>query len=395
MKIYWATKLRGFLKHVSEHTEGVQFVQKDQYYETSGKLSILKSKLIRSCLLDPIGLFQVIKVSGKDCDAYGSFNRFLESDKPYFIYLENPTALYHYALGRVRRGAGKRRFQKYLHDPNLKYIVCMSEACRSTFERINMPLPETVKMKTIYPLVPKNKQIDEAAIRKKSYDEVLECLYCVQGKSFYTKGGRDILEVVTKLQDAGCKIHLTVITHLSALQEDTLQLIQGRENITLHDFAFSYDEMERIYARTAVLLQPSSADSFGLTVLEAMKGGCAILGSWLYAFPEMVEENQNGILIDPMYWTFTPDNMPNPIAWGYEKKVRLCQKRSQKYIDDIENALRTMAKDRDLVYAFAKRSLEIADTKFGEETLCDQWNDVWKSLKGDTGDEAGSLAGNN
>ena len=382
MVVYWATKLRGFLRHISEYSSDVRFEQKNQYYETSNKLHILKSKLIRSRILDPVGLFQIIPISGKDCDAYGSYNRFLKADRPYFIYLENPTALYHYALGRLKFPLGKKRFQKCLEDPNLKYIVCMSEACRSTFEKINMPLPEHVRMKTIYPLVPQNKHVNEDVIRKKCYDEVLECLYCVQGKSFYTKGGRDVLNVVAKLQKEGYKIHLTVITHIAALQKETLSLIAEQENISLYDFTFSYDQMEEIYSKTAVLLQPSSADSFGLTVLEAVKGGAAILGSRLYAFPEMIEDKENGVLIDPMYWTFTPDNMPNAIAWGYEKKVRLSKKKSQKYINDIENALKALYRDRQMLFAFSKKSLEIANTKFGVETVCEQWSDVWNSLKG-------------
>lgn len=380
MKVYWATKLRGFLRHISEHMQHVTFIDNGRYYEVKNWTGKLKSKLIRNRLLDPIGLFQIVKVSGKDCDCYGSFNRFLSSDKPYFIYLENPTALYHYALGRIRYGIGKKQFQKCLHDPNLKYIVCMSDACRTTFEKVNMPLPENVRMKTIYPFVPRNVHVDENMIRKKCYDDVLECLYCVQGKSFYTKGGRDVLEVVTRLQGAGFKIHLTVITNLSALHEETLALIQSREDITLHDFTFPYDELEQIYAKTAVLLQPSSADSLSLTVLEAMKGGCAILGSKLYGCPEMVEHNGNGILIEPMYRAFTPDNLPNPIAWGHHKKVRLSKKRCDRYINDIEQAVRSLYEDRDQLYSFAKRSLELANTKFGEDTICDQWQGVWDAL---------------
>lgn len=382
MKIYWGTRLRGFLKHVSECVEDVEFIQKSQFYEISNKKSDLKSRLIRSTAFDLIGLFQTIKISGKDCDCYGSFNRFLDCDKPYFIYLENPTALYHYALNRLRYPSGKNKFKKHLNDPNLKYIVCMSEACCSTFEKINMPLPEGLKIKTIYPLVPQNLKINEELIERKSHDEVLKCLYCVQGKSFYTKGGRDILEAVTNLQDKGCKIQLTIITNPDALQEDTLKLIESREDLTLHDFSFSYEELESIYAETAVLLQPSSADSFGLTVLEAMKGGCAVLGSKLYAFPEMIEDGENGVLIDPLYWTFTPENYPNPVAWGHHRKVRLSEKRSQKYVDDIENALKSLYSDRDKLCAFSKKSLEIANSKFSEETICEQWKEVWDSLKG-------------
>lgn len=382
MQIYWATKLRGFLRHISVHSPGVTFVDNGRYYEVSGWKSKMKSKVIRSRLLDPIGLFQVIKVAGKECDCYASFNRFLEADKPYFIYLENPTALYHYALGRIRLPAGKKRFERCLRDQNLKYIVCMSEACRSSFEAINMPLPDNVKMETIYPLVPQNLHIDAEGIYQKCHDEVLECLYCVQGKSFYTKGGSDILDVVTRLQDAGLKIHLTVITNTHALRADTLELLQGRNNITLHDFRFSYEEMERIYAQTAVLLQPSSADSFGLTVLEAMKGGCAVLGSKMYAFPELVEQNRSGILIDPKYWTFLPDNMPNPNAWGYKNKHRLMRVESRKYVDDIEQAIRMFYESREHLYACAMRAKEIADTKFGEARICDQWQSVWNTMKG-------------
>ena len=382
MIIYWATKLRGFLKHISSCTEGVQFVQKDQYYETSSKLRILKSKLIRFRIFDPIGLFQIINVSKKNCDYYGSYNRFLKADKPYFIYLENPTALYHYALGRIQYPAGKKRFELCLKDANLKYIVCMSEACRLTFEKVTMPLPESVKIKTIYPLVPRNKHVDEDAIRKKSYADVLECLYCVQGKRFYTKGGKCVLKAVTRLQKMGFKIHLTVITDPSVLDRETMDLINESDSISLFDFSFSFEELEEIYAKTAVLLQPSSDDSSALTVLEAMKGGCAVLGSKLYAIPEMVKQNENGILIDPMYRTFTTDNMPNPAAWGYKKKIRLSKKESQKYIGDIENSLRSLYENRDMLCKFSKRSLEIANTKFGEETIVSQWEDVWNALKG-------------
>lgn len=382
MIIYWATRLRGFLRHVSEHTPGVRFVDNGRYYEVSGWKAKIKSNLIRSRLLDPVGLFQIIRVEGKECDFYGSFNRFLHADKPYFIYLENPTALYHYALGRVGTRAGRKRFQKCLDDPNLKYIVCMSEACRSTFETINMPLPDHVKMKAIYPLVPQNHRIDTDGIRQKCHAEVLECLYCVQGKSFYTKGGKDILDVITKLQDAGLKIHLTVITNVDALQPETLTLLQSRQDITLHDFTFSYEEMEQIYARTALLLQPSSADSFGLAVLEAMKGGSAILGSKLYAFPEIVEDNGNGCLMDPKYWTFLPNNMPNPAAWGYKNKHRLMKQDAPQYISDMERLIRMLYEDREKLCSFALRSKELADSKFGEEAICAQWQDVWNTLKG-------------
>lgn len=387
MVVYWATKLRGFLRHISERSDEVQFISKGNFYETSSLLNKLKSKLIRSRIFDPVGLFQVIKISGKDCDLYGSFNRFLDADKPYFLYLENPTALYHYALGRIRHTAGKKRFKNCLDDPNLKYIVCMSEACRTTFERINMPLPETVQMKTIYPLVPQNQYVNEMIVQQISKNETLECLYCVQGKRFITKGGLDVLEAVSRLRKAGHRIRLTVITKLADLDKKTLKKIENYEGVSLYDFSFSYGELERIYADTNVLLQPSSDDSFGLTVLEAMKGGCAVIASNLYAFPEMVEDGYNGYLLEPKFRIFTRDNMPNPACWAHKKKRRLTKKKDEAFVRNIEDALLSLYTDREKLYEFSKRSLDIANTKFGEQTICDQWKAVWNTLKGDMFDE--------
>lgn len=380
MTVYWATRLRGFLRHMSEKVESVDFVSEDRYYEVINVSGKIKSKLIRTKLFDYLGLFQIIRISDKGCDCYGSFNRFLKTDKPYFIYLENPTALYHYSLGRLKYPTGRKRFQAALEDPNLKYIVCMADACRDTFEKVNMPLPESVKMKTIYPIVPRNIHISEEKIMEQSWQETLECLFCVQGKRFLTKGGMDVLEAVSRLVDAGCRIHLTVITKLEELDKETLNKLCSCPFVTLHDFCFPYAELEMVYAATNVLLQPSSDDSCSLTIFEAMKGGCAIIGSRLYAFPEMVEEGGNGILVDPKYWMFTSDNIPNPAAWNRRKKLKLSGKRDEMHISRIENAIRELYTDRDKLCRYACRSLELANTKFAEETLCEQWDEVWMTL---------------
>lgn len=382
MVVFWATRLRGFLKHVSACLEDVEFLNSENTYEVSSISHKLKSKLIRSHVFDLLGLFQVLSISGKDCDYYGSFNRFLRADKPYFIYLENPTALYHYALGRVRFGLGKRRFENCLRDPNLKYIVCMSDACKDTFEKVNMPLPETVPIRTIYPLVPQNVHVNEDVIRRKSYDEVLECLYCVQGKRFLTKGGLDVLEAVSRLRSDGMNIHLTVITKLSDLNKRTRKAVERCDGVSLHDFSFSYSELETIYANTSVLLQPSSDDSCPLTVLEAMKGGCAVIGSQLYAIPEMVENQGCGSLLEPKFRIFTKENIPNPENWKHWKKRWQARKKNEAFVQSIQEAICQMYVDRDRLCRFSLRALEIANTKFGAESICRQWEDVWNMLKG-------------
>ena len=138
MKVYWATKLRGFLRHLSKNKDDVEFVEDcGRFYETNSAFAEWRYNLFMSPVLDPTGLFKTVIVEGKDCDCYGSYNKFLNADKPYFIYLENPTALYNYALGRIKYKIGREKFEKHLNDPKLKYIVCLSDACRNSFEKVN------------------------------------------------------------------------------------------------------------------------------------------------------------------------------------------------------------------------------------------------------------------
>jgi hypothetical protein len=368
---------------MSRHMPGMVFTEAESYYETTSLLTKIKSKVIRLPALNPLGIFQVLGAKGQNCDAYGSFNRFLDADKPYFIYLENPLALYHYTIGRISHGAGRKRFQACLNDPNLKYIVCMSEACRSSFETINMPVPDRVKLKTIYPFVPRNPNITPELVEEKSKGEYLECLYCVQGSRFVSKGGLEVLSAYERLRKQNVKIHLTVITRLSDLDPEAKKRLEDCPDVSSHDFTYSYEELEQVYARTNVLLQPTSDDSSALTVLEAMKGGCAVIGSKLYALPEMVEHGVNGFLVEPKYWFFDENNVPNPAVWNHRKHTIHSTKESERLVREMEDLLLKLSRDRELLKSMSMRSLEIAGEKFGEERICAQWDEVWEVLKGE------------
>ena len=381
MTICWATRLRGFLRHLSGKLNGVEFVESKRYYESVSLIGKLKSLLIRSPILDPLGLFQIVRIETGECDAYGSFNRLLKADKPYFLYLENPTALYHYSLTRLRFPAGKRRFFRAISDPNLRYIACMSNVCRETFTSLNGALPDSVRIGTAYPLIPRNFCVDERRIIEKCRGETVECLFSAQGRRFLTKGGLDVLRAVSELQREDYPIHLTVITQMSELDRRTKRLLSQYKDVTLLDFSLSYHEMEAIYAQTAILLHPSSDDSFGLTVLEGMKGGCAVIATKLYAFSEMVSDLESGILIEPKFRIYDENGLPNPSVWRHGKKLRSARRRDDSFVRRIKDALSELCTNRELLSKYALRGYEIAETKFGEEAVLNQWNEVFSSVR--------------
>jgi glycosyltransferase involved in cell wall biosynthesis len=271
--VYFATKVRGFFKHLfSNQRITARFVYATkQVFETNSTIRKLLIKLVHTKLFDILGIIQIIHCKDKNCDIYGSFNRFLKSDRPYFIYLETPVALFNYSLERYKTFLGRKKL-KYLADYRLKALIFMSNACASSFETIYGTTPSHIIKETIYPYIPKNNLVSFETIKTRSQNKELKLLYISQGISFTSKGGLEIIEAFKKLRSAGYdNILLTMITSISEVTVSLIEEIKKTEGIILYDFTFSYEELTGIYADSHILLHPTSHDSFGLTILEALK----------------------------------------------------------------------------------------------------------------------------
>ncbi|MDR1226013.1 MAG: glycosyltransferase family 4 protein [Prevotellaceae bacterium] len=381
--IYFATPGRGFLKHFlkNNHIQAEFIWEESQIYGSSSRKHRLISKFVRLKIFSWLGLIQIVKPP-KQYDLYGSCNRFLNTDKPYFIYVENPTALYHYCLGRNKTFLGKRKVTNSLNNPNLRALVFWSNICQNTFEVVCGKVPQGVIRKVIYNLVPRNNLVSPEAIKAKSYRKELNLLYCVQGMRFASKGGLEIVNTLAYFNKilVGGGVILTIITNLDVIKPELRTKIKN-SGITLLDFKFTPEQMEKIYADTNILLQPTSDDSFGLTILEAMKGGCAVIASRLYAIPEMVKEGENGFLTDPAWWFFNLDGTPNPKVWNHRKKTIYSGKISDRIVSFLIDKILLLNNDRGLLEQMSINSYEKANSApFDEETITGQWNEVFREM---------------
>ena len=381
MKIYWATELRSFLQHLDCDNDIAEFECEKSAYDVKTPKQRTLSKIIRWRIWDYFGAFKVIRVYDKDCDAYASFNRFLRCDKPYFIYLESPVALYHYSINRISHTTGKKRFKRCTADANLKYIICMSKACRDSFERINGVVNSNVKLSVIYPYVPSNVYASAEMIKAKSKNQVIELLYLAQGIRFISKGGLEVIEAFRRIKSKCENIHLTIITKIADVDQSIVKQIENESGVTLYDFKFSYAGLEKIYAGTNILLHPTSDDSSCLTILEAMKGGCAIVATSLYAIPEMVADGENGFLIEPKYWFYNEDNIPNPKVWNHRKSTIYSKKISMGIVNEISLVVQKLYNDRNLLETMSMNSLARASNDvFGEESIKNQWKKILSDI---------------
>lgn len=383
MNIFFATRARGFFKHLfsCKEIEANVVYDKSEIYETNSWLHTFAVKCVHSKLCNWLGIIQTIKCKDTGCDIHGSFNRFLDSDKPYFVYVENPTALYHYCLGRNKTLLGRKVVTRNLADCNLKALVFMSKACANTFESVCGKIsPECVGTQ-IYPLIPHNKYVSETQIQEKRNRQVVKMLYIAQGIRFLSKGALEVVEAYRRLKEKNGSCVLTMVTNISQIDSNILSEIRKLEGITLYDFKFTYDEMEKLYADHDILLQPTSDESFGLTILEALHAGLAIVASRLYAIPEMVNDGVNGFLIDPAYWFFDRNNIPNPGVWNHRKRTIYSGKRSEFVTKELYNCIDRLIQNRDLLIEMALTSYKKSQqSPFSHDYIVGQWNSLLRTI---------------
>lgn len=383
MRILFATPLRGFWKHLLNcnafHAE-FEYSSRN-FYELNGKKQKIIKGVARWRIFDWFGVIRSIKVRKTGVDAYGSYNRFLQADKPYFIYVENPTALYHYRLGRKNSFWGNKRIIKLMNDDHLKALVFMSMACEKTFERVCIKVPSGCMIKQIYPFVPENSNVTENIIRERCVQNI-KLLFIAQGVRFLSKGALEVIEAFVRLRKkCNIDITLTMVTSLVDADKKTTELIKETDGVSLFDFVFDFNGMQKLYSTHTILLIPTSDDSFPLTILEAMKSGLPIIGTSLYAIPEMVKEGVNGFLTDPAWWFFNKDNIPNPSVWNNRKRTIYSGERNERIVDFIYEKVALLDSDRDLLFQMSNNSLKMSQSApFGSAYIVSQWNKLFEEL---------------
>lgn len=209
----------------------------------------------------------------------------------------------------------------------------------------------------------------------------IKLLFVVQGKRFVSKGGLEVIESFSDLDKT--KFDLTIITSTKDLSPRVISKIEGIECISVYEFNYTYAELEKIYASHHVLIQTTSDESFGLTILEALKAGLPIIGTNLYAISEMVENNKNGFLIDPKFFFFDKENKPNPDIWNNRKKtINNEDIVDMKIVNFIIDKVVYLENNRSELLKFSLESYKKSNEEpFSEEFICSEWNKLIKEVE--------------
>lgn len=77
---------------------------------------------------------------------------------------------------------------------------------------------------------------------------------------------------------------------------DQLSAVSDR---VLFTGAISRDEVNEIMGKSEICIVPSLWENYPMVVLEAMAAGCAIAAAKRGGIPEIITDNQNGLLFNP------------------------------------------------------------------------------------------------
>lgn len=115
------------------------------------------------------------------------------------------------------------------------------------------------------------------------------------------KGQHLLIEAVARLRQAGVPVHATIVGPVMDL--DYVEgLKRSVRDKTLQDvilFFGSHPNPADIMGAFDVIVLATKKETFGLVLIEAMRGGVAVIGSNAGGVPEIIEHGKTGLLFKP------------------------------------------------------------------------------------------------
>jgi glycosyltransferase involved in cell wall biosynthesis len=223
--------------------------------------------------------------------------------KPWIVDVESGAAFAGLNWNNLKNPIMQKIIIKMLSSPYCKKIISQSDAAKkSLLENIDCSKFKD-KIETIYLAWHTTK------IKRKDSDTVRISFI---GRGFYEKGGNDLQEAF-KILNKKYKVSLKYKGIVSENKKLKLPNVKYLENIS--DPGKFYEE---IFGDCDIYVQPTTVDSFGVSILEAMSTGLPIVCADDFTLPELVKDGYNGFLVK------------SPIRW-YDYRFNL-----DKYVEEVK-----------------------------------------------------------
>ena len=172
----------------------------------------------------------------------------------------------------------------------LRALLVFSDWAKRSFELHYGPTVGA-KCHTVYPLAFEGAYC--GSFERRTYD------FSFISSGFRIKSGPEVVRAFSRAREQfKHKAKLCVVTRLAEASR-YLGDLDSYEGVDWREATLVETEISDLLADTRCLLHPSLSDSFGVVVLEALAGGCAVIASNIASFPEMVGEGNGSIIRVP------------------------------------------------------------------------------------------------
>ncbi len=208
----------------------------------------------------------------------------IRNKKPWIVDIESGAAFAGLEWITLKKPLMKKIIRKYLSSQYCKKIIPQSEAAKKTLlEHIDCSGFEH-KIETLYLAYHTTK------LKRKPSDTVRLSFI---GRDFFEIGGHDVQEAFKILNEKyPGKISLKLKSNVP--EEHKLGMTNVKYLGNIPDKKKFYEE---IFGDCDIYVQPTTIDSFGVSILEAMSTGLPIVCTDDFTLPELVENGFNGFLV--------------------------------------------------------------------------------------------------
>jgi len=263
--------------------------------------------------------------------------------KPWIVDLESGAAFSGLDWNNLRNPLMQKIIIKLLSSDSCKKIMPQSiSAEKSLLENIDCSKFKH-KIETVYLAYHTTK------LKRKKSDKVRLSFI---GRTFYEKGGHHLLEAFRILnQKYPGKLKLKYKGKVPPGRKLKLPNIEYLDNIP--DPKKFYDV---IFGDCDIYVQPTTVDSFGVSILEAISTGLPIVCTDDFTLPELVQDGYNGFLVkSPVHWY---DNRFD-LAGKY---MKLVSKSNPETVNELVEKISVLIENRKLREKMGKNSFRLVST---------------------------------
>lgn len=215
-----------------------------------------------------------------------------------------------------------------------------------------LPLPES-RIKLLYHGVNKPDSKTPDCDKFKSTDISGDCLHvAIFSRIEEGKGQHLLVEAAHALKIRNKEIHVTVIGHV--MDKTYYQNLQASIHKHQLDTQFHFypfiNSASSYMACFDVIALTTHAETFGLVLIEAMQSGVAVIGSNAGGVPEIINDQDTGLLFEPgnvesltkkiEYYYDNPDSRKKIAAHGQKfVKANFSEEQHKKSLNEILNSL--------------------------------------------------------